>query len=409
MDLDTTAQKMIEQIDKNADRIKDLSLYIHSHPETASTEYKAAKILCDELEKNGFKVERGLEALRPVNNEKIFLKTAFKAIFKGKEEGSNIAILLEYDALPIGHGCGHNLICAAGLSAALGLGGIMKDLPGTLVVYGTPAEENGLKGNKTEMVHAGHFKDIDIVLANHPGDRWDTKANWLAFRKLYVDFHGVASHAASAPEKGISALKAACLFFNGVDALREFVRSDTRMHGRIVNGGRMCNIVPDYSQVEFGVRAFDLVYVDELKEKVTNIIKGACLMTGAKADYEWGYGVNAPIIVPTLSDFVTENIKGFGVEKNKIKPWTAYASTDLGEVGVNCPTVNLFYAAAPEGVNLHTEEMVAASGSERALDNMILASKILAYSAYKLFSNWRQVKDIKQEFEQIRRNLYGGM
>ena len=81
----------------------------------------------------------------------------------------------------------------------------------------------------------------------------------------------------------------------------------------------------------------------------------------------------------------------------------------MGEVGVNCPTMNLFFAAAPEGVNLHTEEMVAASGSERALDNMILASKILAYSAYKLFSNWRQVKDIKQEFEQIRRNLYGGM
>ncbi|MDD4569069.1 MAG: M20 family metallopeptidase [Tepidanaerobacteraceae bacterium] len=409
MDLDTTAQKIMEQIDKNADKIKDLSLYIHSHPETASTEYKAAKLLCDELEKNGFKVERGLKALRPLNNEEIFLDTAFKAILKGKEEGSKIAILLEYDALPIGHGCGHNLICAAGLSAALGLGSIMKDLPGTLVVYGTPAEENGLKGNKTEMVHAGHFKDIDIVLANHPGDRWDTKANWLAFRKLYVDFHGVASHAASAPEKGVSALKAAYLFFNGVDALREFVRSDARMHGRIVNGGKACNIVPDYSQVEFGVRAFDLVYVDELKEKVTNIIKGACLMTGAKADYEWGYGVNAPIIVPTFSDFVAENMKKFEVEKNKIKPWAAYASTDLGEVGVNCPTVNLFYSAAPEGIKLHTEEMVKASCSEYAMDNMILASKILAYSAYKLFSNQRQVEDIKEEFEQIRRNLYREM
>ena len=269
MKLDSAAKKVAEEIDKNSENMRDLSLYIHSHPETASTEYEAARLLCDELEKNGFEVERGLKGLKPLNNEEIFLDTAFKATFEGKEEGSKIAILLEYDALPIGHGCGHNLICTAGLSAALGLCNIMKDLPGTLVVYGTPAEENGFKGNKTEMVHAGHFQDIDIVLANHPGDRWDTKANWLAFKKLVVDFHGVASHAASAPEKGVSALKAAYLFFNGVDALREFVRPDARMHGRIVNGGKVCNIVPDYSQVEFGARAFDLVYVDELAEKVS--------------------------------------------------------------------------------------------------------------------------------------------
>lgn len=399
---DHLEQKIINAIDKQSARIKEISLYIYNNPETANKEYLAAKILTEELEQNGFIVKRGLNGIKPVDKKKVMLDTAFKAILPGKKKGPNIALLLEYDALPNGHACGHNLICAAGLSAALGLKEIANELSGDLIVYGTPAEEGALIGNKTEMVSAGHFDDINIVLANHPGDRWDPGANWLAFSKCTINFHGKTSHAASAPEEGINALKAAYLFFNGVDALREHIRDDAKLHGIIAHGGSKSNIVPDFAQILFTVRAFDKPYVNKVVKRVTDIIKGACLMTGATADYTWGYGVNAPINVPSLVDLTRDKIDLVGIESKEIKKWTSYASTDLGEVGITTPTMNLFYPATPLGTGLHTEEMLNAVKEPKALDSMITASKVLALTAYQLFTNPLQLKEITEEFNTIK-------
>ncbi len=405
---DYLEQRIIDAIEENSNRIKQLSLNIFNNPETANKEYLAADILTKELEAHGFTIKRGLKGIKPVDREEVILDTAFKARAPGKKTGPNIALILEYDALPTGHACGHNLICAAGLSAALGLKEVMGEVQGNLLVFGTPAEEGALTGNKTEMTYAGHFADVDVILANHPGDRWDPGANWLAFSKGTINFHGKASHAASAPEQGINALKAAYLFFNGVDALREHIREDARLHGIITQGGNKSNMVPEFAQVMFAVRAFDKPYVNKVVQRVTDIIEGACLMTGARADYSWGYAVNAPLNVPSLVELTKEKIKQVGIESKEIRRWTAYASTDLGEVGITVPTMNLFYSAAPPGTGLHTEEMLKAVKEPIALDAMITASKVIALTAYQIFTSPALLKEIKAEFSTIKEELFNG-
>jgi amidohydrolase len=409
MKLDAVSQNIIDAIDAHADRLKEISLSVYENPELGNREFKAAGIAAEELENHGFVLERGLRGIKPDSEDAVFLETAFKATYRGKESGSTIALLLEYDALPqFGHGCGHNLILGAGLGAAIGLSKTMADLPGTLIVYGTPAEEGRPPvGNKTEMVPAGHFDDVDVVLASHPGDRWDTGAHWLALKAVNIDFHGVASHAASAPEEGINALATAYLFFNGVDALRQHVRSGTRMSGTITKGGTTANIVPDFAQVVMLVRAFDKPTVESVAKRVENIIEGACLMTGARAEYQWNRGAEAPINVPILDELVMNNVILLGADRERIKEWTAYASSDLGDVGVVVPTMNLFFPAGPEGTPLHSEAMVKAAGSSEGLEAMITASKIMAVSASDLFKDSELVNQIREEFFQLRRASHG--
>ncbi len=131
-------------------------------------------------------------------------------------------------------------------------------------------------------------------------------------------------------------------------------------------------------------------------------------MTGARADYSWGYAVNAPLNVPSLVELTKEKIKQVGIESKEIRRWTAYASTDLGEVGITVPTMNLFYSAAPPGTGLHTEEMLKAVKEPIALDAMITASKVIALTAYQIFTSPALLKEIKAEFSTIKEELFNG-
>ena len=180
----------------------------------------------DALEARGFAVERGVGGL----------PTAFRASLDGSVPGPTVAILCEYDALPgLGHACGHNVIATMGAGAGLALAPLMRDLPGRLVVLGTPAEEGG--GGKVLLLDAGAFDEVDAAIMIHPVSVNQAAMPLLASTRWDVTFHGRPAHAAMAPYLGVNALDAVRLAFAGVDALRQQVRPDVRIHGIVTHGG----------------------------------------------------------------------------------------------------------------------------------------------------------------------------
>ncbi len=271
VDLQQQAQTAI---DDHASEIKDVAAQIHDHPETAWKEERASKLMVDALRRHGFDVEF------PVGG----VATAFRATKRGKGTGPTIAILAEYDALPnIGHGCAHNFIASSALGAAIALGPLMDQLDGALQIIGTPAEEAG--GGKIALIDAGIFKGVDAALmVHHAGDRTGAATQYpagtcLAISHLLFEFHGAAAHAAGDPWNGANALNGVIKLFTGIDALRQHIKPDARIHGIITHGGDAPNVVPHYAAAEFYVRGADLAYVKTLEDKLRKIAEGAALMT----------------------------------------------------------------------------------------------------------------------------------
>ncbi len=383
-------------ITEKAHLISQANRTIYEHPETGDHEVTAAAILADQLESWGFTVTRGLPGRKPGSGEDIFLPTAFKAERIGCGSGPTVAIMLEYDALPMGHGCGHNLIAAAGLAAAAGLESVMDRLPGRLLVLGTPAEEGGVLGGKVPMLEAGHFADVDVAMITHGGDRWDTGSPWLAVRSVAMDFKGIPAHAAAAPHKGRSALDALVLTYHGIEMMREHVREDARIHGIVTNGGAASNIVPEAASATYAVRSLDNAYLNELMERIDNVAKGAALASGCTVETRWSYGYRAPVNVPRLDEKVLAYARLLGA--GPVAPWTSLASSDLGNVGEVLPTVNLWFAAAPLGTQLHTHEFLAAAGTDEAFAAAIQAGTALALAGAELLGDPAEVARIQKDF-----------
>ena len=251
-----------QAIDAARDELYEIALDIHAHPELNYEEFYAADLLAGALEGHGFEVERGIGGV----------ETAFRGTLRGGGgDGPTVAVLAEYDALPeIGHGCGHNLIAMAALGAGLGLQANIDSLPGRVVVVGTPAEEGG--GGKIRLLEAGVFDEVDVALSSHPfsnrtviptetplGESWSLAM--VGYRYIY---HGKAAHAAAAPEAGINALNAVIHLFTGIDAMRQHLREDCRIHGVITDGGMAPNVVPEFAAANFMLRCRDRDYLREV-------------------------------------------------------------------------------------------------------------------------------------------------
>lgn len=397
---DDVTGTIVAAADALADDLAAVARTIYECPEQGNAEYGACELLTARLAKSGFRVEKGLKGVKPLTGEGIHLATAFKAVLDGKPGGPILAIMLEYDALPMGHACGHNLIAASGLGAALALAQTVREIPGRLWVIGTPAEEGGPLGGKIPLLKAGHFDGADIVFITHPGDRWDTGAAFLAVTGGTISFTGVPSHAAAAPEKGVSALDAALITYNAIETIREHMRSDARLHGIITDGGQASNIIPERAELKYGVRALDRSYVEILKKRVENCAKAGALATGAEVRVDWTFGYGSPVNVPLLDTLVLDQARKLGAAG--IKKWEALGSSDLGDVGSEIPTCNLWFAAAPEGILPHTREFMWAAGSPDGIRAALLAAKVIALSAAKLFRTPGLVDRIKADFAALR-------
>jgi aminobenzoyl-glutamate utilization protein B len=433
-----TSHKELQQlVDEHAQQWKDVSKQVWDYAEMGYHETKSSALLQTNLKAAGFSIQSGV-ADEP---------TGFIASYgSGKPV---VAILGEFDALPglsqkavpdrdpvvdgaPGHGCGHNLLGAGAALAAVAVKQYMAEhhIAGTLRYYGTPAEEGG--SGKVYMVRDGLFKDVDVVLQWHPGNS-NTVANGgaLAVDSAKFTFHGVAAHAAMSPDRGRSALDAVMLMGTGLEYMREHVPATTRIHYIITKGGAAPNIVPDLAQMDLMARSPFNQTLAGVWERILNVAKGAALMTGTTLEVtDIGSDANiiandalAPVAQKNLEEVggytMTAEQKAFALElqkslnaesippleiTQKIQPLHTYdpnqpsASTDVGDVSWNVPTIGFSTATFVPGVAAHSWQAAASAGMSIGQTGMVIASKALALTAIDLFTTPQLVADAKADF-----------
>ncbi len=383
-------REILAAIDDDHAAMVAISRDIHAHPEIMFEERYAAATLTSALADRAFEVQRGAGGL----------ETAFVAL-SGANPGPTIAFIAEYDALPgIGHACGHNLIATSALAAGLALNRVIDRIPGQIAVIGTPAEEGG--GGKVTIRDAGVFAHIDAVMMTHMAMETVTKPVFLAGAPMEIAFHGKASHAATAPEAGINALDALIQFFNGMNALRQHVRSDARMHGIILNGGQAANIIPEYASAKYVVRARDTVYVRELADKARACAEAAALATGARLEFKAMQPLEHVASNGVMADLYGAKLRSLGLSSSELQK-DGPASTDMGALSHAVPAIHPLVQIADFPVAWHTPEFREAAWSDRGQEGMRVAAKAMALTALDLLVRPQLLEAVKAEFAQLPR------
>lgn len=374
------------EVDRRRDELVTLSLKLHDNPEPRYEEYKALGWITDQLESNGFKLERGI----------CDLPTAFRATYGTGRP--TIAFLAEYDALPkMGHACGHNIIAAGSVGAALAVKYIIDQIQGAVIVLGTPAEEGGV--GKAIMVKSGAFNEIDAAMLVHPARRNAATVEALACIGLEVEYFGKAAHAAASPHEGINALEAMIQAFNQINSIRQHMQEGARVHGIITNGGEAENVIPAYSAGKFLVRAQDGEYLDKLCIRVLNCFEAAALASGAQLKYKWDDVRYDPMNSNVaLAELFAENFKILGRSLDPPDPTKSFGSTDMGNVSTVVPAIHPSISIAPMDVLIHTPEFAVAAASDRGHQGLIDAAKAMAMTAVDLLLDSDAMDRVKGEF-----------
>jgi aminobenzoyl-glutamate utilization protein B len=425
---------VLARVAAHADRFGTVSRQIWEAAELGFHETKSSALLQQELTANGFQVQAGVANM----------PTAFTATFgTGKPV---IVIMGEFDALPglsqkdapalspvqagaPGHGCGHNLLGSASALAAVAIKEEMqaKGLKGTLRYYGTPAEEGG--GGKIYMLQAGLFKDVDAVLAWHPGDSNRVNmSSLLANNGGRFKFYGVASHAAAAPDRGRSALDGVMIFLNSVEYLREHVPQETRIHYIITNGGSAANIVPAFAEANLIARNPDAQVLAGIWERVMDCARAGALASGTRMEFEQGTNYSNVLPNDALTEVLgramqkaggyeyTPDEKTFAVDLQKtlagpvrspgpekvqtdMSESVGSASSDAGDVSWVVPTAQFTAATFVPGVSAHTWQAAACAGTSIGRKGMVVAARTLAVAGVELFENPSKVKAARDAFE----------
>ena len=337
----------------------------------------------------------GVAVRRPAAN----LETAFVA--EAGKGSPVVALLAEYDALPgIGHACGHNVMGTASELAFLALRDL-GDLHGTVRLVGTPAEERG--NGKNHLIREGVFRDVDAAMMYHAGDRDEIDPLMLAMVSLDVEFLGKAAHAAAEPHEGRNALDAMLLSFNALSAMRLVVRSDSRFHGVITDGGKAANIIPDRTAARFMVRSPDNVYLRELQRRVVACFEGAAKQTGCELRYAWSETCDLVNTNRPLADVFAANARALGRDLAPRRPGDTHGSTDMGNVTSIVPGIHPFLSITDGPVPGHSIEFAAAAATPRALETMRIAAKALAMTALDVLADASLRKRAREAFDVARR------
>ena len=360
---------------------------LHANPELGFQEVKAAGWLSEFLERQGFKVERGVAGV----------ETAFRGTLE-TGDGPTIAVLCEYDALPtIGHACGHTVSATAGAGAALAA--LRDTLPkGRVQVIGTPAEEGG--GGKVKLIRGGVFKTVDAAMMIHGFDRWIMHQDVLGIVRCRFEFTGKAAHASADPWEGVNALDAVIQTFNNVSMLRQQVRPEARVHGIVNEGGAAPNIIPEFAAATFYVRAAEIDYMWALQKRVIACAEGAARATGCTLNVvEQRDNTYEPLKRnATLLELFRANAQSFGVVESPASR-ERMGSSDIGNVSQVIPAIQPMVQIAPEGTPIHSRAFADAAVKPLARDGMLKAAKIMAMTACDLLANPALVKAARREFE----------
>ena len=357
-----------------ADELVQLSREIHADPELAYQERRAAARIASVIERHGVPVQMGIGGL----------ETAFRA--RVGPSGPSIALLAEYDALAgVGHGCGHNLIAMTNVGAFLHAAA-EKDLGMAIELIGTPAEEDG--GGKIDLLGAGVFDDVAFALSTHPAAQgsWGVSGTGLGIVGKRVIYRGAASHAGSSPERGRNALNGVIRLFVGIDAWRQHLPKDSRVHGIITHGGDAVNVIPARAEAKFGIRAKDLATLETMVATFTDVAQGAALETGTTVEITDYLPLYAPVAANTkLGDVLADELRRRGIDAERGVLVTA--STDLGNVSQRVPTDWVRFPVSERPIAGHSDAMRDASASDLAHRNALLVVEALAAAACRVASD----------------------
>lgn len=453
-------QEALHYIAEKKSLITSVSDSIWDAAETAFEERKSMEFLCDALISEGFDIEKNLGGI----------ETAFAARYGNGHP--IIGILGEFDALSgmsqvadsnkkealveggNGHGCGHNLLGAGSLAAALGVKKYLEETnkPGTIIYFGCPGEEGG--AGKTFMAREGVFDELDIALTWHP----DTingviSLSSLANYQIAYKFHGTSAYAAANPHDGRSALDAVELLNIEVQFLREHIIQDARIHYAITNtGGFSPNVVQSYAEVLYLIRAPKTSQVEEIYQRVNDVARGAALMTGTRLEIKFVKAMSNLVPNNVLENLLYQNLKSVPIPKysqeeisyaksfmessgkqqnmtkgiimkmpdsnkrnyllskfeepildfvmpyfniNQVMP----GSTDVGDVSWICPTAQIAVAAWATNTAAHTWQAVAQGKSSIAHKAMIFAGQVLAATAIDLINDTKKIEEAKAELK----------
>jgi amidohydrolase len=371
-----------------ADELVRLSREIHDDPELAYQERRAAARIAALLERHGVGVQMGIGGL----------ETAFRA--RVGPPGPSVALLAEYDALAgVGHGCGHNLIAMTNLGAFL-LAAEEKDLEMAIELIGTPAEEDG--GGKIDLLGAGVFDEVAFALSTHPAAQgsWGVSGTGLGIVGKRVIYRGASSHAGSSPERGRNALNGVIRLFIGIDAWRQHLPADSRVHGIITHGGDAVNVIPARAEAKFGLRARDLATLETLVATFTDVAQGAALETGTTVEITDYLPLYAPVAANTkLGDVVANELRRRGVEPERGALVTA--STDLGNVSQRVPTDWIRFPVSETPIAGHSDAMRDASVSDLAHRNALLVAEALGAAARRVASDASLRRSIQDDTKEL--------
>jgi amidohydrolase len=386
MDLDALKQRACAAVDAAHAELLELSARIHGHPESCDEEHHAADWTAAVLERAGFAVERGAYGL----------PTAFAA--RAGTGFPRVAVLCEYDALPgIGHGCGHNIIAAAGAGAGLALVDLVRETGGSVLVLGTPAEEAG--GGKIRMARAGAFTGVDAAMMVHPAGLDLPTMQALAVTQIAVEFRGRAAHAAAFPHRGVNALDALVTAYQAIAQLRQHIRADERIHGIITDGGQAPNVVPARAAGRFFVRAASSARLARLRERVQRCFEAGALATGAELRAETvGDDYAALRANAVLTAAYGANLARLGRTLATAAPQGVMGSTDMGNVSQLLPAIHPMIAAAPPGVPLHSPEFAVHAAGDLGRQAVLHGAKVLAMTALDVLGNPGLLAGAQAEF-----------
>jgi aminobenzoyl-glutamate utilization protein B len=431
------AQMVSGFLAKRSDHDAQVARRIWEWAELGYQETQSSALLRSELEAAGFSIEAGVAGM----------PTAFVATAGSGEP--IIGILAEFDALPglsqaavpqrspieeaaPGHGCGHHLFGTASSSAAIAVREWLASTrtPGTIRVYGTPAEEGG--AGKVYMVRAGLFDDVDAVLHWHPDSINSASMETSnANRSAKFRFYGASSHAASSPERGRSALDGIEAMDHMVNLMREHVPQETRIHYVITNGGLAPNVVPDFAEVYYYVRHPDPRTLDEIWARVVKAAEGAAIGTGTRVEHEIIHAVYSLLRNETLAKVMDRELRAVGGvqydaqerefaqklqttmpppvrplgSEAEIQPFgleQRYGSTDVGDVSWVVPTTSVRTATFVPGTPGHSWQAVAAGGMSIGFKGMNLAAQTIARTAVSLYRDPAILKEARREFDALR-------
>lgn len=433
-----------QAIDAKKDILVDLATRIWENPEVAWTEKKSSEWTAEVLEKEGFTVERNFTGI----------PTALRAVWgQGKPV---IGFLGEYDALPNmsqkfqdskeaviegapGHACGHSMLGTAHVGAVIGLKQELEEnnASGTVVFYGCPAEE--VLTGKSFMARGGAFRELDMVLAWHPGAMaLFSTGRMVACNTAKFHFKGVTAHAGSDPYNGRSALDAAELMNVGVQFLREHVTDDVRMHHAFTNVHSAPNVVPDKASVWYYVRALSREAVVDTYDRLVRIAEGAALMTDTSVEVEFLGGcyntLQNQVLLKTMYDTYNElppiewsedDIKfaqtlntnnpnydklvasgvvpqGMHLDTREIKIThnNNFGSTDVGDVLHITPGIFFMTPTANIGAPSHSWNITACARHDIGMKGMLRAAKLMAVTAAKAVADPQIIADARVEFEE---------